>query len=159
MAKKARRPGRRPPLTVAEVLAWADAHRAHTGAWPGTAGGPVLACPGVTWRQIDNALRLGLRGLPGGSSLPRLLERARCAPARRGRRVSARARQALALRRQGLTLKEIGRQLGVSFQCVWQMLRRLAGRRRPRGEVTWAGGPPLACRDKRQGAGPPMPQG
>jgi len=37
-------------------------------------GGPVEAGPlGTTWRQIDNALRLGLRGLPGGSSLAQLL--------------------------------------------------------------------------------------
>ena len=28
---------------------------------------------GTTWRQVDNALRLGLRGLPGGSSLAQLL--------------------------------------------------------------------------------------
>jgi hypothetical protein len=32
-------------------------------------GGPL----GTTWRQVDNALRLGHRGLPGGSSLAPLL--------------------------------------------------------------------------------------
>jgi hypothetical protein len=29
------------------------------------------------WRNIDNALRLGMRGLPGGSSLARLLDEKR----------------------------------------------------------------------------------
>jgi hypothetical protein len=64
-------------LTVTEILAWADAHRRRTGAWPGTASGPVPQSPGETWRRIDNALRLGLRGLAGGDSLSRLLRRER----------------------------------------------------------------------------------
>jgi hypothetical protein len=29
--------------------------------------------PDEKWRNIDNALRYGLRGLPGGSSLAKLL--------------------------------------------------------------------------------------
>jgi hypothetical protein len=36
--------------------------------------GPALDAPLTTnWRQVDNALRLGLRGLRGGSSLAKLL--------------------------------------------------------------------------------------
>jgi hypothetical protein len=36
--------------------------------------GPIADAPiGTSWRQVDNALRLGLRGLPGGSSLAQLL--------------------------------------------------------------------------------------
>jgi hypothetical protein len=113
-------------LTVEQILRWADDHHARAGDWPGTAAGPVPACPDVTWRQIDNALRLGLRGLPGASSLAQLLEQKRGAPARRGRRRSERAWRALELRRRGLTLQEIGRFLGVSYQAAWQMLRRIA---------------------------------
>jgi hypothetical protein len=118
---------RKPRLSAAQVLAWAEAHRLRTGAWPGTASGPVQeGLAGETWRRIDNALRLGLRGLEGGSSLARLLERERGVPARRGRRRSPRADQAWRLRHQGLTLQEIGGRLGVSWQAVWQMLHRIA---------------------------------
>src|SRR5215469_1475829 len=69
-----RRRGSRPPITTAQILAWADAHHRRTGRWPVTTSGPVTAGPfGLTWRALDNALRLGLRGLEGGSSLARLL--------------------------------------------------------------------------------------
>jgi hypothetical protein len=33
----------------------------------------VLAAPGEDWGRVSRALRLGLRGLPGGSSLAQLL--------------------------------------------------------------------------------------
>ncbi len=67
-------------LTVARILAWADAHRRRTGDWPSKLSGPVRDAPGETWSGIDDALKRGGRGLPGGSSLPKLLA------ARRGRR-------------------------------------------------------------------------
>jgi hypothetical protein len=70
-------PPRRPPLTVAQVLAWADRHHARTGRWPITTSGPVLDHPGEKWVRIDAALRRGLGGLPGGDSLARLLDRRR----------------------------------------------------------------------------------
>jgi hypothetical protein len=117
---------RKATLTVEQILRWADEYHARAGDWPGTAAGPVPASPEVTWVQINDALRLGLRGLPGGSSLAQLLERERGTPARRGRRRSERAWRALELRRRGLTLQEIGRFLGVSHQAAWQMLRRIA---------------------------------
>jgi hypothetical protein len=113
-------------LTVAQILAWAEAHRVRAGAWPRVATGPVPESPGDTWRRIDSALRYGLRGLARGSSLARMLEKERGVPARRGRQRSARAWHALQLRRQGHSLAEIGRQLGVSWQSVWQMLHRIA---------------------------------
>lgn len=63
-----------PRLTPALILGWADAHHARTGDWPGQDAGPVAAAPGETWLGIDCALAEGLRGLPGGSSLARLLD-------------------------------------------------------------------------------------
>src|SRR6516164_9490224 len=69
-----RRRGSRPPITAAQILAWADAHHRRTGRWPVMVTGPVTTGPlGLTWRGLDNALRLGFRGLEGGSSLARLL--------------------------------------------------------------------------------------
>jgi hypothetical protein len=67
---------KRPPdrtLTVAQILAWADAHHAATGVWPTTCSGPVLAAPGRDWSTIDHVLRKARHGFPRGSSLHRLL--------------------------------------------------------------------------------------
>lgn len=60
-----------------EILAWADAHYDSTGNWPTKKSGSVAAMPGETWIRLDAALLQGCRGLPGGSSLPRLLEHRR----------------------------------------------------------------------------------
>ena len=68
---------RRPTLTVEQVLAWADAHHLRTGSWPTTASGRVRGARGERWRALDRALRMGHRGLPGGDSLARLLDRER----------------------------------------------------------------------------------
>ncbi len=62
-----------PPLTAEQILAWADAHRRSAGAWPRRDAGPVSGAAGETWQAVDDALRRGLRGLPGGSSLAQLL--------------------------------------------------------------------------------------
>lgn len=62
-----------PPLTVGQVLAWADAHHVRTGRWPTAASGPVFGVPGETWSAVSAALETGIRGLPGGESLARLL--------------------------------------------------------------------------------------
>jgi hypothetical protein len=71
---KKRLPQKPPPLTVDEILGWADDHRLRTGDWPGIYSGPVQGGPlGENWRKIDNALRYGLRGLEGKSSLAQLL--------------------------------------------------------------------------------------
>jgi pyrroloquinoline quinone (PQQ) biosynthesis protein C len=66
-----------PPISTAQILAWADAHYRHTGRWPTSQSGPIRYVAGETWRGMDQALRLGLRGLPGGSSLAQLLEKER----------------------------------------------------------------------------------
>jgi hypothetical protein len=105
-------PSRRPPpLSVAEVLAWADAHRARVGTWPNACSGAIPdATLGTNWRQVDNALRYGLRGLPGKSSLAQLLAE------HRGHR------NAMALPR--LTVAKILRWADTWQQCtgVWPLI-------------------------------------
>ncbi len=63
----------RPPLTEGQILAWADAHYNRTGRWPKSLPIAILEAPDDTWCAVCNALRVGRRGLPGGSSLGRLL--------------------------------------------------------------------------------------
>jgi hypothetical protein len=65
-----------PDLTIPQILAWADAHHRRTGEWPGPHDGPIPRTR-LTWSAIHTALVRGKRGLPGGTSLPRLLERHR----------------------------------------------------------------------------------
>jgi hypothetical protein len=63
----------RPRLTVESILAWADVHHAATGKWPSERTVAVAGNPGESWTAISQALAVGTRGLPGGSSLARLL--------------------------------------------------------------------------------------
>jgi hypothetical protein len=65
-------PRLRPDLTLEQVFAWAEAHRAATGRWPCCRSGPIPGAPGEDWNNINNALRLGRRGLPPGVPLSRL---------------------------------------------------------------------------------------
>ncbi len=74
----------RPRLTVAQILEWADAHRRQTGAWPGSRSGVVAAAPGENWANIQQALRMGFRGLPGGRTLLGLFRKERRARNDRG---------------------------------------------------------------------------
>lgn len=74
--------GHLPPLTARQILAWADAHHTAHGEWP-TCRCPQQAIPdtgGERWFNIDQALRKGLRGLSGCSSLPKLLAKHRGVP-------------------------------------------------------------------------------
>jgi hypothetical protein len=64
---------KRSELTTNQILEWADHYHSRTGQWPNTRSGPILDVPGNTWLAVDMALRHGHRGLPGGSSLGRLL--------------------------------------------------------------------------------------
>lgn len=66
-----------PDLTVRRILKWADGYHQKTGQWPNRNSGAVLDAPGEKWRNIQNALYNGLRGLPGGSSLAKLLRQER----------------------------------------------------------------------------------
>jgi hypothetical protein len=63
-----------PRLTPALILSWADAHHAHTGAWPNQHSGPITAAPEESWVAVNTALSVGQRGLPGGSSLAQLFQ-------------------------------------------------------------------------------------
>ena len=63
----------RPPLTIAQILAWADAHRAATGHWPKQRSGEVKGASGEFWSSILGHLRNGGRGLPGGQTLGSVL--------------------------------------------------------------------------------------
>jgi hypothetical protein len=65
---------RKPELTEASILTWADGYHVRTGEWRTREAGPIPEAPlGTTWRQVDNALRYGLRGLPGDAALAQLL--------------------------------------------------------------------------------------
>jgi len=66
-----------PLLSRRKILNWADAHYQRTGKWPNTTLGQVVDAPEERWDMIDNALRIGHRGLPGGSSLLQLLAKKR----------------------------------------------------------------------------------
>jgi superfamily II DNA or RNA helicase len=66
-----------PKLTTAQIVEWADAHHQRTGKWPTKSSGEVYSAPGETWSGIRTALRNGIRGLPGGSSLAELLQEQR----------------------------------------------------------------------------------
>jgi hypothetical protein len=118
---------KRTPLIVADILAWAEAHYQRVGAWPTARSGPIVGAPGETWAAVAAALRKGLRGLPGGDTLGRLLRRERRAVNRRGRPAKPVPQRRLLLRwrSQGLTLAEIGLRLRVSRQAVSQQLRRI----------------------------------
>lgn len=81
-ARKTGRPHHGGPalLTMKQIMAWAKAFRRKTGIWPHAAAGRVAGEDGLIWANIDAALRGGLRGLPGGTSLSRLFGRKKSRP-------------------------------------------------------------------------------
>jgi hypothetical protein len=70
-------PKDRPEFSARQILAWADTFRARQGRWPRVLDGMIEEAPGENWLGVENALRLGLRGLPGGSSLHKLIRKHR----------------------------------------------------------------------------------
>lgn len=62
-----------PDLTIEQILRWVDSHHRKTGKWPKQNSGEVLDAPSEKWMNLSAALKMGLRGLPGGSSLSILL--------------------------------------------------------------------------------------
>ncbi|MEW6253456.1 MAG: hypothetical protein AB1716_22665, partial [Planctomycetota bacterium] len=67
--------GHLPPLTIPKILAWADAHHRRTGRWPHSDTTEIPEAPGEVWRNVNAALNMGYRGLPGGGSVFQLLVR------------------------------------------------------------------------------------
>ncbi|MCH7527677.1 MAG: hypothetical protein IID39_09590 [Planctomycetes bacterium] len=74
-----RHEGQLPRLTYAKILTWADQHHRRTGDWPSQRNGPVKG-ERENWHNIDQALRSGIRGLPGGTSIAGLLAKHRGRP-------------------------------------------------------------------------------
>jgi superfamily II DNA or RNA helicase len=63
----------RPPLTIEQILTWADQHKARTNRWPSQKSGPIPDSQ-ETWTGIDHALARGHRGLSAARcSLAQLL--------------------------------------------------------------------------------------
>jgi hypothetical protein len=73
---RVRNPANLPPLTERQIVEWAKAHHARHGRWPTTRGEPqeIEGTFGERWVNIDQVLRKGMRGLPGESSISRLLK-------------------------------------------------------------------------------------
>jgi hypothetical protein len=59
-----------PRLSVEQIVGWAQAHQARTGRWPTAGSGQVEEAPNETWKNIEQALLQGLRGLPRGCPWP-----------------------------------------------------------------------------------------
>jgi superfamily II DNA or RNA helicase len=68
-----RNPQALPKLTAAKILHWADVHHRKTGEWPTVKSGPVIGAAGEDWASVSRCLHAGGRGLPGKSSLGKLL--------------------------------------------------------------------------------------
>ena len=64
-----------PPLKEEQILAWARATFKTTGRLPIACSAPIAQSPQETWQAVDTALKRGNRGLPGGSSLAKLLRK------------------------------------------------------------------------------------
>jgi hypothetical protein len=62
-----------PPYEIDAILQWADEYHAKNGRWPTVKSGAIPGAPGETWIKVSTALSSGIRGLPGGSSLAKLL--------------------------------------------------------------------------------------
>jgi hypothetical protein len=71
--RNVRNTGNLAPLTFEQILRWADTFHQGSGKWPSQNSGEIHGVPGETWSAIHQALRAGVRGLPGGSSLAALL--------------------------------------------------------------------------------------
>jgi hypothetical protein len=66
---------RLPPLDLDQLVRWAEELHARNGAWPERRTPNIIpGTGGEKWKNLDQALRSGSRGLPGGSSLMRLLQ-------------------------------------------------------------------------------------
>jgi hypothetical protein len=73
--RNVRNPKDLPNLRIKDIARWARMTYDATGRWPKHISGTVQGVPGETWAGVHAALRNGLRGLPGGSSLHQVLRR------------------------------------------------------------------------------------
>jgi hypothetical protein len=68
----------RTPLTIDLILKWIELYYKEYGEYPNKNSGIIKFADekykGITWAHVNTALERGVRGLPGGSSLPKLLE-------------------------------------------------------------------------------------
>lgn len=64
---------RKPPLTIEQIVAWADLYHKSTGTWPTRESGRIFCASGENWSAVNACLIKGLRGLPSGCSLSQLL--------------------------------------------------------------------------------------
>jgi hypothetical protein len=62
-----------PPLSLKQILRWADAHHRRTGQWPTVRSGPIAGASGETWIGVHRALRYARRSLTERTTLARLL--------------------------------------------------------------------------------------
>jgi hypothetical protein len=121
-------------LTGGQIRGWAKRHFRRTGRWPTAASGPVADAPAENWRALNTALREGYRGLPGGSSLARLLRSGRRSGRPRDQALARRDREILAARSRGETLPALAARYGLSRQRVQQIERAERRRRALRAE-------------------------
>jgi hypothetical protein len=111
------------PITLAQILAWADAWHAQTGQWPTRESGAVPGA-GLTWGAVNEALKAGWRGLPGGDTLAKFLACQRGASGHWSLGDPAKKAEALRLRAEGWTLQAIGDRFGICKQAVSVTLRK-----------------------------------
>lgn len=74
-----------PPLSIRQIVKWADEYVASHGRWPTHLSGQIEGTRGETWGGVHAALSQGNRGLPGGSSLYQILAQYRGVPRYRPR--------------------------------------------------------------------------
>lgn len=60
-------------LSQEMILEWADAYNKRMGRYPSMTSGEIPESAGDTWAIVNDALRMGYLGLPGGVSLAKLL--------------------------------------------------------------------------------------
>ena len=68
---------RKPRLTVAMILAWADDYQRRNSEWPHHFSGRIKGIMDETWSGVNDALARGRRGLPGRETLAKILYRHR----------------------------------------------------------------------------------
>ncbi len=68
---------RLPELTTTQILEWADAHYERHGKWPIRESGALREVADENWGSVDHALKVGSRGLTGGTTLAQLLAKKR----------------------------------------------------------------------------------